>query len=82
MTEDDNNTGDQEEITEDSGMRKSELSEALGEGIYQKSAEANGDEDRPETSEYEDGYIPARFRREERSTGERRARRDGDTSDE
>lgn len=82
MTEDENNTNDQEEITGDSGVNNRELSEALGEGLFEKSAETNDDDDRPTTSEYEDGYIPARFRSGERSTGERRARRDGNTSDE
>ncbi|WP_139203653.1 hypothetical protein [Halorientalis persicus] len=82
MTENDNNTSDQEETTNDSGESKSNRVEALGEGTFQKSAEANDDDERLETSEYDDGYIPARFRNESRSTGNRRARRDGDTSNE
>ncbi|NGM71619.1 hypothetical protein G6M89_21990 [Natronolimnobius sp. AArcel1] len=81
MTENNNNTDDKKEMTGDSEVRKSELSEALGEGFFQKSAESN-DEDRPKTIEYDDGYIPARFRSEGRSTGERRARQERNNSDE
>jgi hypothetical protein len=82
MTEDDNNTVDEEETTGDSEANQNELTEALDEGILQKSAEVSDEKNSPDTSEYEDGYIPTRFRDDSRSTGERRARQDGDTSDE
>ncbi|WP_394743162.1 hypothetical protein [Natronococcus roseus] len=82
MTDNNNTNNEHEEVTGDSEELRSELSEALGEGIFQKSAEANGEEEeRPKTSEYDDGYIPARFRSGNRSTGERRARQSKDNDE-
>ncbi len=84
MTEENDNTdnGTKESVSANSEERRRELSEALAEGLMQKSGEATDGDDRPRTVDYEDGYIPTRFRSESRSTGERRARETNDSSDE
>ena len=85
MTEnnDDTDTGDKgESAAANSEERRKTLSEALGEGVLQKSGEANDDEGSTDTEDYEDGYIPTRFRSESRETGERRARETTDSNGE
>jgi len=80
MTEDNNNTD--KNFVADSEEQQKKYFEALGESISQKSGEAADEEDHPDTSDYDDGFIPARFRSESRSTGERRAREGSTNNDE
>lgn len=85
MTDNNDNadTGSEgESVAANSEERRKELSEALGEGVLQKSGEANDGEGGTNTEDYEDGYIPTRFRSESRGTGERRARETTDSNDE